>query len=269
MENLSLEAKELINLIDKKEKMVAMLAPSFIIDFNYPEIIRMLKKVGFSYVAEVARGAEETNKQLFALMKLHPNKKFITNPCPNIVRLIRSKYPELVQHLTKIDSPMSATAKIVAKKYPEYKIVHFSPCLVKKLEANEDFPELNILALTYKDLADVFKIKKVKPRKILSKIFRKSKDCFDITGGHTRLYPISGGLAQSAGVTQRLTDAEYDVVSGPVVANKALQNFELNTELKLLDILNCDGGCINGPGMVSKEPLDKRRKKVIDFWNRR
>lgn len=269
MENLSIEAKELLDLINKKEKMVAMLAPSFIIDFNYPEIIEMLKKLGFKHVAEVARGAEETNKQLFALMKLHPGKKFITNPCPNIVRLIRSKYPELVQYLTKIDSPMTATAKMIQKKYPGYKIVHFSPCLVKKLEAKEDFPELNILALTYQDLANIFKITKIKPRKGLSKIFKKSKEAFDITGGHTRLYPISGGLAQSAGVTQRLTDAEYDVVSGPAAANKALQLFESNPEIKILDILNCDGGCINGPGMISKEPLDKKRKKVIDFWNKR
>jgi len=262
--DLSAEAKKLLNLIEKKEKLVAMLAPSFVIDFGYPEIIRMLKKLGFSYVAEIARGAEETNKQLFTLMKLHPDKKFITSPCPNIVRLIKSKYPNLVQYLTKIDTPMSATAKMVIKKYPGYKIVHFSPCLVKKLEAKEDFPELNILALTYKDLSDIFKIKKIKPRRIF-----KTKDSFDITGGHTRLYPISGGLAQSAGVTQRLTDAEYDVVSGPALVNKALQNFEINSDIKLLDILNCDGGCINGPGMVSKELLDKRRKKVIDFWNKR
>lgn len=269
MENLTPEAKELLRLIDKKEKMVAMLAPSFIIDFKYPEIIGMLKKIGFKYTAEVARGAEETNKQLLALRKLHPDRRYITSPCPNIVRLIKNKYPNLVQYLTKIDSPMSATAKIAEKKYPGYKIVHFSPCLVKKLEAKEDFPELNILALTYQDLAKIFEIKKIYSEGFLKKIFKKSKDSFDIAGGLARLYPVSGGLSQSAGITQKLTDAEYDVISGPALVNKVLQEFESKPELKVLDILNCEGGCINGPAMVSKESIDKRRQKVIAFWNRR
>lgn len=263
MENLSPEAQELLKLLDKKEKLVAILAPSFIIDFKYPEIIGMLKHLGFKYVAEVARGAEETNKQLLALKKLHPDRRYITSPCPNVVRLIRNKYPNLVQYLTKIDSPMSATAKIAEKKYPGYRVVHFSPCLVKKLEAKEDFPQLNILALTYQDLDKIFKIRKIRPSG------KKSKDKFDIIGGHARLYPVSGGLSQSAGITQNLTDDEYDVISGPALVNKVLQEFESKPELKVLDILNCDGGCINGPGMVSKESLDKKRQKVITFWNKR
>ena len=76
MENISPEANKLLNLIEKKEKMVVMLAPSFPVVFDYPVIVGMLKRIGFKYVAEVARGAEETNKQLLALMKLHPDKKY-------------------------------------------------------------------------------------------------------------------------------------------------------------------------------------------------
>lgn len=132
MDNTSPEAKELIELIDKKEKMAAMLAPSFPVVFYYPEIVGMLKHLGFKYVVEVARGAEETNKQLLALMKLHPERRYITNPCPTIVRLIKNKHPNLAQFLSPIDSPMIAAAKIVAKKYPNYKKVYIGPCLIKK-----------------------------------------------------------------------------------------------------------------------------------------
>ena len=45
---------QLLKLIKNKEKMVAMLAPSFLIDFSYPEIIGMLKRLGFEYVVEVS-----------------------------------------------------------------------------------------------------------------------------------------------------------------------------------------------------------------------
>src|SRR3989344_3261970 len=161
MENLSPEAQELIDLLDKKparnashsdaggEKMVAMLAPSFPVVFDYPQIVGMLKRLGFKYVAEVARGAEETNKQLLALLKLHPDGRYITSPCPTIVRLVRNKYPELIPYLAKIDSPMSALAKIIAKKYPDCKKVFIGPCFSKKSEAEEDRKELDILVLAY------------------------------------------------------------------------------------------------------------------------
>ena len=40
--------------------MVAMLAPSFPIVFEYPQIVTNLKKLGFTNVFEVSRGAIET-----------------------------------------------------------------------------------------------------------------------------------------------------------------------------------------------------------------
>lgn len=256
------EAEELVNLINNKEKMTAMLAPSFPVVFNYPEIVGMLKRLGFKYVVEVARGAEETNKQLQALMKLHPNRRYITNPCPAVVRLIRSKYPYLLQHLSPINSPMIATAKLVAKKYPGYKKVFVGPCLMKKIEANEDHPELDILVLTYKELQGVFQIKKIEPK------FADKFASFNVIGNATRLYPISGGLSQSSGIIKKFTDPEYDVVSGLRLVEKTLDEYLGNQELKILDILNCEGGCINGPGIVSGDSLDRRRQKVISYWNK-
>jgi len=262
MENLSQDIQELLTLLDKKQKAVAMLAPSFIVDFEYPQVAGMLRRLGFKYVVEVAKGAVETNRQLNNLLKNNPDKKFITSPCPTVVRTIRNKYPELVQYLAKIDSPMSAMAKICRKKYPRHKIVHFSPCIVKKLEASEDFPELEILALTYKDLVKIFKARNIKPK------FWDRFSGFDITAKETRLYPISGGLAQSSGIIKKFTDAQYDVISGPLLVEKVLQEFLQKPELKVVDILNCEGGCINGPGMVSKDSLDRRRQKVIAFWKK-
>jgi len=260
MENITPETKELLKLIENKEKMVAMLAPSFPVDFSFPEIVGMLKRLGFQYVVEVTRGAIETNKQLLALLKANPEKRYITNPCPSVVRMIRNKFPELQKYLTKIDSPMSATAKIAAKEYPGYKKVFIGPCITKKLEAKEDYPELEILVLTYKEIEKVFQEKGIAPNK-------KDKDAtFDIRGLGTELYPISGGLAQSSCLNEKLTDEQTDVVSGPELVLRELSEFKKKAELKVLDILNCDGGCINGPGIMSKDALNTRRQKIISFW---
>ena len=257
---LTKEIEKLLELLEKKEKLVAMLAPSFVVDFSYPEIVGMLKRLGFKYVVEVARGAKETNRQLLALMKLYPEKRFITSPCPSIVRLIRNKYPELLPFLAKIDSPMSATARIVLKEYPDCKRVFIGPCFAKKFEAKEDWPELEILVLTYREIQTIFEIKGIFP------IEEDKKERFDIAYQETRLYPISGGLAQSSGIIKSLTDPQYDVVSGPKLAEEFLRKFPYQPDLRVLDILYCEGGCINGPGVITKESLDRRRQKVINHW---
>ncbi len=257
---LTPETEKLLEFIDKKEKLVAMLAPSFLVDFPYPEIIGMLKRLGFKYIVEVSAGAQKTNKQLLALLKIRPYNRYITSPCPVIVRLIRRKYPHLLSFLAPTDSPMSATAKIVAKKYPSCKKVFIGPCFAKKLEAKEDRANLEILVLTYKEIDRIFKMKNITPKKS-DKSFK-----FDIIGKETRLYPISGGLAQSSGIIRTFTDTEYDVISGPKLVEKVLQEFLYKPELRVLDVLFCEGGCINGPAVITKDSLDKRREKIIGFW---
>jgi len=53
------------------------------------------------------------------------------------------------------------------------------------------------------------------------------------------------------------------------LADKTLKEFVCNQDLKILDILNCEGGCINGPGIISSDSLDRRRQKIIAYWNKK
>lgn len=259
MEGKSKELVSFLEMLDRGEKMVALLAPSFPVMFSYPEIIGKLKRLGFKYVVEVSRGAIETNKQLMALLRADAAARFITSPCPTIVRLIRNKYPHLVKFLSPIKSPMVNTAEIIKKEYPDYKPVFIGPCVLKKLEASEDFPELGITVITYKELVEAFNLKQIKNDP------NDFKQSFDMIGDTTRLYPVSGGLTQSAELNSFLTDEELDVVSGTANVLKALADFP-NNKLKVLDILNCDGGCISGPGIDSKLSLEKRRAAIIAHW---
>ena len=253
------ELTELINLISKDEKLTAMFAPSFPIDFPFPEIVGKLKRVGFSYVVEVARGAVETNRQVVEDLKSNPKKRIITSPCPSCVRYIKAQRPELASFLSTADSPMRATAKLIKQKFPNTKPVFIGPCLTKKLEA-QDHPELDILVITFKELAQLFDQLKI-PDSTEDLIVH-----FDLLGPTTRLYPISGGLCQTAGIDELLAKDQWRMDSGLELLKDALDDFSKNKELRVLDILFCDGGCINGPGIISKDPLGTRRQKVIKFW---
>lgn len=129
------EIATLIELLEKKTKLAAMLAPSFPIVYDYPQIIKRVKVLGFSHIVEVAAGAKKTNEAVNALFKSNPQGRFITSPCASFVRLVRKKYPHLIKYLAfQADSPMVATAKLVKAKYPDCQPVFIGPCIVKKTD---------------------------------------------------------------------------------------------------------------------------------------
>ena len=250
------------NLLEKKEHLVAMVAPSFPIMYSYPEIITKLKALGFEYVVEVTAGAKKTNEAVAKILKENPTSRFITSPCASFVRYVRAKHPEFIKYLAfQADSPMVATAKIVREKYPSYKPVFIGPCIVKKLEASEDYPELNMLVLTYKELNQILQ------EKGLSDIPTNSQDVFDISEGPTRIYPFDGGLTESSGIRSILKDDEIRIVSGYKNCEAVLKEFEENTKIRFVDILFCEGGCISGPGITSALSVSERKKKVVDYAN--
>ncbi|MBU1164465.1 hypothetical protein KKA15_02800 [Patescibacteria group bacterium] len=257
------EPEILIDLLEKKQPVVAMLAPSFPIVYQYPHIAGKLKRLGFAYVVEVSAGAKNTNSAAIEILKNDPKARIITSPCASFVRMIRTKHPHLKQFLGfAADSPMVATARIVNEKYPGHRAIFIGPCNAKKLEANEDYPELEIVSVTYKQMKDVFDHFQIQDEP------NDKNTKFDIEEANTRLYPISGGLAQSSLVKDLLADDEIEVVSGWQNCEQALKRFETNERIRLLDILFCDGGCINGPGIDSPLNTDQRREKVIEFWKK-
>jgi len=248
-------------LLKSGQPLVAMLAPSFPIVFNPNTIVGMLKRIGFQNVVEVSAGAQQTNDVLISALKKDDKAKFITSPCPNIVRIIRIKYPQALKYLAlEVDSPMVATAKIVHKNFPQKQAVFIGPCLVKRLEALEDHPDLNILCVTFKDIQQIFHDLGISEQE------GDNNQTFDLVHTETRLYPISGGLAQSSGVTDLLNNDAFEVVSGPQNVDGAIKRFLESDHIRLLDILFCDGGCISGPGIVSPMTIEARRKKIMDHW---
>jgi iron only hydrogenase large subunit-like protein len=255
------DVDKLVQLLQNKKKLVAMLAPSFPIMYDFPKIVNQLKNLGFEKVVEVTVGAKETNRQLLEYIENHPEARFITSPCASFVRFIKTKHREFLPYLSlEVDSPMVATAKIVKEKHPDLQPVFIGPCVVKKLEASQDYPKLNILVLTYKELEEVFKRQNINYQSLIT------GNNFDLSESSTRLYPTDGGLTNSSGVRNILGEDEIRVISGWKNCESALMEFQNNPKIRLLDILFCEGGCINGPGILSTLSVEKRKKKITDYF---
>ncbi|MEI7919419.1 MAG: [Fe-Fe] hydrogenase large subunit C-terminal domain-containing protein [bacterium] len=147
---------ELQTLVDtlRKEKFVCLLAPSFPVDFAYPQIILDLKKIGGEKVVELTYAAKLINMEYERILKENPTKRYICPNCPTVVKLIEVKYPELMEYIIDVGSPMVVMHNFVKKSYgPEYKTLFIGPCLAKKMEAKQYGVDY---AITFKELQEIF-----------------------------------------------------------------------------------------------------------------
>lgn len=236
-------------------KYLLMVAPSFVVDFDYPFFISKAKLLGFDKVVEVTFGAKMVNREYHEILK-NSNELQISSTCPGIVDYIFRAYPKYANSLIKVDSPMIAMGKICKKVYPNHKVVFLSPCNFKKIEASKS--KYVDYVIDFKELKTLFLEKKIKSRK---------KDSFDkFYNDYTKVYPLSGGLTKTANLKKVIKKNEVKVVDGIIGVKSFLEN--PSKKIRFLDCTSCEGGCIGGPLVNSKESISKRKERVLDYFER-
>lgn len=251
---------------NSNEKYLCLLAPSFVSEFDYPETVYRLRKLGFDKVMELTFGAKMTNLTYYSVLKESikkgEQKTWIASPCPTLVNFIKVKYPHLVTNLVPVHSPMGCMGLICKKFYPKHIIIFIGPCITKKLEAQElgtiDY------VMTFKELEELFKEKNI-PEEVLESEHCISFDKF--YNDYTKIYPISGGLSSTLHYKNILKEKDILVKETTKDLTKIFDGFKngIYKHYKFLDLLTCKGGCINGPGMVGNLSIRKRRKRVLNY----
>jgi iron only hydrogenase large subunit-like protein len=236
-----------------KGKYLAMIAPSFVVDFDYPSIILQLRKLGFEKVVELTFGAKMVNREYHKLLE-KSDKLLISSVCPGIVDFIKNKYSHYMKNLIPVDSPMIAMAKICRKTYPGYKIVFLSPCNFKKAEAKNS--GIVDYVTDYKELKELFLKYKIDPQ--------KEGVYFDkFYNDYTKIYPLAGGLSQTAHLKGIIKKDEVKIIDGVGEIVKFLE--KPDKKIKFLDINFCVGSCIGGPCINSRDTIPARKKRVLDY----
>jgi iron only hydrogenase large subunit-like protein len=247
----------------KKKRSIALLAPSFPIDFKYPNIIGMLRELGFDKVTELTFGARMVNWWYVDYIKKNLDQKyFIASPCPTLVSYIKAKYPELAKYLMPYASPMLAQARIIRRHHPDYQIVFFSPCIAKQTLEAPKFPDVLDGVVTFKGLKSV-----LDTQHILEHNFNRQYRFDSLIQEYTKIYPISGGLGSTSHIHKIFKDREIFVDDTIPKIEPILKKMQRGRcKYRFLDILNCKGGCIGGPALASQEiSIEERRKKVTDY----
>ena len=243
-----------------ESKVILMVAPSFVVDFDFKKFVPLMRGLGFDLITELTFGAKIVNKNYHKYIKENKKTKikFISSVCPLSVNLLKAKYPDFSRFLLPFDSPMIAMAKVLKKHYPKHKIVFVSPCSAKKIESKQ-FNEKNKktlidVVITFSELKQI--VAKEKPRLVGSNIF----DSF--YNEYTKVYPLSGGLTETLHTKHILEDEEMIFSDGCQNLQKL---FGSNPDKIFYDILFCEGGCIGGNGIVSKMPIVWKKNKVLKY----
>ncbi len=241
--------------LEKKTKITAMLAPSFVADFDYPEIISMLKETGIDKVVELTFAAKIVNREY--QNKIRESKGLmISSVCPGVVATIKNKFSQYKNNLITIDSPMIAMAKICKKIYPKNKVVFISPCKFKAIEASSS-KEIDFV-ICFDELKELFKRFNIKKTKTKKKIL------FDkLYNDYTKIYPLAGGLSKTIKLKGILKNNQIKKIDGILEVIKFLE--KPDKKIRFLDANFCIGGCIGGESLDKKRNLNQRKKRVLDY----
>ncbi|PJA48137.1 MAG: hypothetical protein CO170_03560 [candidate division SR1 bacterium CG_4_9_14_3_um_filter_40_9] len=250
------------------EKVVALLAPSFPVDFKFPEIILQLRQLGIDKVVELTYAAKLINMEYEKILKENPDKQYICANCPTIVTMIQAKYPELKDKLINVASPMVVMHRYIKKEYePGYKTLFIGPCVAKKMEAKLYGIDY---AITFQELQAIFDYNKENniPHKQHFEIDVTEAGDWDfdkVYNDYTKIYPLGGGVAETMHLKGIATKDQLLAVDGPANVDEGFHKFKENSNIRFLDILMCNGGCVGGPGIVSKDAIEARVQRVKDY----
>ena len=144
---------ELKEALQNGEKVIASIAPSFYAYYDFDKtgcILSFLKSQGIFRVEQTSQFAKINAIKHYEYMKI-TKLPVISTACPVIVKLIENFYPDLINLLAPVDSPMVLHAKEIKENYPDSKVVFIGPCLAKKNEAEENGIEY---ALSFNELEE-------------------------------------------------------------------------------------------------------------------
>jgi len=262
------DTEKAFKLIDSRLRTAAMVAPSFPAEFTDIEpgrLVAMIRALGFSSVHEVSLGADLVAYEYAELLRRDPEGRYITTPCPAVHSYVRKYRPDLTRFLAPVAPPMVAMARALRHDLgDDLHVVFIGPCIAKKW-ASIDTTHLEIEAvLTFAELRQMFEKRGITPEGVTA------EDDFDPPyGGVGAVFPISGGLLQTAGLQADLLSGEIIVAEGRDEFVDALEEFDIShTGARLLDILSCQG-CFAGAGMTSDETNMQRRARISSYANTR
>jgi nitrogen-specific signal transduction histidine kinase/Fe-S-cluster-containing hydrogenase component 2 len=245
-------------------RVAALLAPSFPAGFDEApaQVAGAFRQAGFDYVVEVAQGADLVSDEYRRYLEEHPTGVHIATACPAVVEYVRKYHPGMADRLVPIVSPMVATALAVKELYgDDVRCVFVGPCVAKKAEARD--PRL---ARLIDEVLTIPEAQRLLAERGAPAAGAEPGGWDPPHAGRARVFPLPGGLLDSAGLDRGILDPDVLVVSGhdeTIEVLDGLAGADTGATL-LVEALMCRG-CYCGPGISSDEPGLLRKRRVGEY----
>ncbi|MEA5011365.1 MAG: [Fe-Fe] hydrogenase large subunit C-terminal domain-containing protein [Angelakisella sp.] len=238
-------------------RVVASVAPSFIVDFSVEgieEMSTLLGSLGFAATEETAVGAHIVKKEYERIIREGSQDILISTCCPSVVSLVQKYFPGLVGCLAPVVSPMEAHARHIKARDKDAFVVFIGPCISKKGEAQQDDSMVDCV-LTFEEVRQWLEDAEVEPAAV---------SC-DKSERRSRFFPKTGGIIQS--MDRMGTGYRYYAVDGPQKCIAALKDVEGGgLHHCFIEMSICEGSCIGGPMVRSfRGGMLECHNKVTDY----
>ena len=261
---------DVVNMIMDSEnnsryRIYAMVAPAIASQFNYAQtgqVITAIRELGFYKVHEVALGADMV---AWSEAQELIDKGFLTSSCcPAFVKYIKTKFPELTEHISHNLSPMATLGRFIKEKDPEAKVVFIGPCTSKKMEVRQDRVKDYVdYVLTFEELQALIDSKDI----IVEELEPTDLDEASYYG---RIFARTGGL--TAAVEEAVKElAPEDFELNPVVCEGTDKCKPVLMRAKkgllpnnFIEGMICSGGCVGGAGCLTHTG-ESQKKEVEEY----
>jgi len=255
-----------LSILDNYRYKIALPAPSLFGQFknlsNCEKVIGALKSIGFDYVYEVAKGADIVTQLIREKLAIPDiNKPLISSACPAIVRLIQVRFPNLLNHLVRIESPMEVAAQMAKKEaseklgIPIQEIGAFfiTPCAAKMTSIRNPIGNETSHVDGAISILDVYG-----PITSYLKIPDNTEKLQKATG-EGLYWAVTGGEGRAMGIENYLAvDGIHNVI--PVL--EEIENNKMS-DLDYFEALACAGGCVGGPLTFENGYVAKNRIRLL------
>lgn len=237
-------------ILDQYEYTVVLPEPSMYAQFNNLDdidiLLTALLGLGFNDVFEVGVAAELVSEESRKFVREHPERwPIISTSCPSVARLIRIRFPNLIEHLLPINTPVEVAATFARKQamkktgLPADKIgiISISPCASKITHAG------NPIGKDHSEIDAVLSMKDLYP--LLLPLMKEAQFAPDELSSVGR---IGVGWGYSGGEAGGIMTDKYMAADGIENVMRVLEGLEDEKfeNLEFIELNACNGGCVGG-----------------------
>lgn len=228
-------------LLDGDVEVNGLIAPSIAGQFpgELSQVIAMIKAIGFSRVVHVGNSAEDVAK-MEAKEYIEEGHLITSSCCPAYSLCVDKHAPAVKKYLSKSPSPM----ELAGRDSRDGLNVFIGPCYAKKVEA---YHSKNIdYVITFEELGAIAMALGLESLNNRETEVDISRDGYS--------FAASGGVTK--GVINQLRDRGVWITPETIngIDKAVVKKFKVFDKLpknyEFLEVMACEGGCLNGPGVI-------------------